>query len=373
MKIGILTYHRAENYGAVLQAYALLTYLRSLGHEVSFVDYWPQYHQDYFKLYSWSEFKRNGIKGKLGFIIRRTLWFVPRFVRKKRFGEFMHEKLELPKEVEYDDSTSKTKDYDVVVYGSDQIWRKQNLGGVGFDSWYFGSDNICTPKRITYAASMGSINSTPDDDAYVKKMMANFNSISVREADLRDYLKQLGVQSQLVIDPVFLLSKNQWQTLFEQKKEKGRYILFYNLLNSPESKNFAERLSQDTGLSIKELNKKMSLNPTHFGQRYISTAKVGSFLQMINDAEYVVSNSFHGVAFSVIFKKQFFAVGMRQKANRVVSLLDSVGISERYISDYNATSAVYMPPINYSEVNEKLRSLIGNSEQYLIKALKNEI
>ena len=210
MKIGILTYHRAENYGALLQAYAMKTYLRGLGHDVSFVDYWPKYHSDYFRLFPWHQLYNCSYLGKIILGVKLILWAIPRYIRKKKFQTFMQEKLNLPIIPQYTDADSQTDNYDVVVYGSDQIWRKQNLAGVGFDDWYFGSDNVISNKKVVYAGSMGTIDVSHQDNEYVQKMMKNFCSISVREKDLQTYLAGLGVTASLVIDPVFLLSKEQY-------------------------------------------------------------------------------------------------------------------------------------------------------------------
>lgn len=368
MKIGILTYHRAENYGALLQAYALRTYLQSLGHEVSFVDYWPGYHVDFFKIFSWHRFKDTSWKSKLNYLIDATLWFIPKMTRRKRLQRFINHELGLTGKPLYNEKTKITEHFDLVVYGSDQIWRKQNMGGVGFDDWYFGADNVQTDKKIVYAGSMGTVKTTAKNDDYVKNMMLHFQNISVREVDLQNYLQSLQVLSTLVIDPVFLLTKEQWMNVAAPKSNKGeKYILFYNLLNKPESVKFAEKLSKEAGLPIKEINKKLSLR--HLGKRYISTASVSEFLRMILDAEYVVSNSFHGVAFSIIFQKQFFAVGMGEKANRVKSLLNSIGVSERYVEDVRRAFAG-MACIDYNSVDETLNGIVHDSKQYLIRSIE---
>jgi Polysaccharide pyruvyl transferase. len=361
MKIGILTYHRAENYGALLQAYAMKTYLQSLGHDVSFVDYWPKYHSDYFSLFSWSRFMKAPIKGKILILMNVTVWLLPRYIRKKKLQMFMYEKLGIPALPLYTDMKSITNRYDVVVYGSDQIWRKQNLGGVGFDSWYFGSENVVATKKIVYAGSMGTIDTTAEDDSYIKKMMNNFNSISVREQDLKLYLQRLDFESSLVVDPVFLLSAEQWRNVAVKSKQKGNYILFYNLLLTPESSRFAEKLSAKKNLPIVEITKTMPIS--RLGGKFVTTTSVPEFLGLIDGAEYVISNSFHGVAFSIIFNKQFYAIGMRNKANRVISLLRSLGMESRYIKDDR------LDDISISLIQKEgdgiLNSLVRDSINYL--------
>lgn len=367
MKIGILTYHRAENYGALLQAYALRTFLQSLGHEVSFVDYWPTYHVDFFKIFSWNRFKKTCWKDKIEYVIGATLWLFPRLKRKRKLKRFIVGNLSLNEKPLYNEKTKTTEHFDLVIYGSDQIWRKQNMAGVGFDDWYFGAENVVADRKIVYAGSMGTVKSMPADDVYIKQMMENFCNISVREADLQKYLQTLQIPSTLVIDPVFLLSKEQWMNVSAPKSNKSeKYILFYNLLNKPDSVRFAERLSKETGLPIKELNKKLSLK--HLSKRYSSTASVSEFLRLVQDAEYVVSNSFHGVAMSLVFQKQFYAVGMGEKANRVKSLLNSAGIIERYVVDAGR-SILSLNPIDYQMVLNNLKMVVGDSIHYLSNSI----
>lgn len=366
MKIGILTYHRAENYGALLQAYALMHYLKVEGHDVSFVDYWPQYHSDYFKLFPWQQLKNNRKKNQIKFILKLILWSVPRYVRKRRFQRFMQTRLFLRKHPCYSDNDSTKEQYDLVIYGSDQIWREQKLGGVGFDDWYFGSENVRSRRKIVYGGSMGAVIDPHQYDCYFKRMMKNFCSISVRELDLQNYLNEIGISSTNVIDPVFLISKNEWEQLYKKSTKSNKCILFYNLLNTPESKAFAERLSKEKKLPVRELNKQMSFS--HIGKRYIFTASVEQFLQLIGSAEYVVSNSFHGVAMSIIFQKQFFAVGMGHRANRVKSLLSNLNISERYVED--AYVEVLNKSIDYNIINLRLQEIIEESKSYLKESIR---
>lgn len=372
MKIGILTYHRAENYGALLQAYALRTYLQQQGYEASFVDYWPKYHESYFRVFSLAKLKKGSLKAKVKYLNENLAWGMVKKRRKRHLQSFMEEQLGLPEQAKYSSSQAICNEFDVVVYGSDQIWRKQNLPGhKGFDFWYFGSDNVVA-KKISYAGSMGTINTTPDEDEQLKPYFAKFDALAVRESPLKDYLAKLGFDSTVVLDPVFLLDKEDWRKLYSttKPKQKGKYILYYNLLSNAESTKFANGLSQKTNLPIIEISKKFGLK--EMGGRYNHTATVQDFLLLIDNAEYVVSNSFHGVALSVIFGKQFFAVGMGERANRVQSLLASLSIEDRYVeSDANMIKLISCS-IDYSAVRLKIDDIRSDSMDYLNDALKNE-
>ena len=368
MRIGILTYHRAENYGALLQAYATMTYLRSLGHDVTFVDYWPKYHSDYFCLFSIGAFRNRNIKGKIAMLFRFVLWSIPKYIRKKRLQGFMHERLSLSKNPVYFDNECITDSYDTVVYGSDQIWRKQNLDNVLYDRWYFGSNNVRAKKKVVYAGSMGAVNMDAEEESYVIQQMNHFDVLSVREKDLQNFLFSRGIKAQLVCDPVFLLSKEEWEKVAMLPTNKKKYILFYNLLNSQESASFTNQLSSITGLPVVEINKKLTLS-RFVSKRYVSCASVEQFLGLIRDAAYVVSNSFHGVAFSIIFEKEFFATGMGRKANRVISLLESAGISDRYINSSDVP-ANYDKPVPYDLVKGKIYVFKEMSMCYLNQSIR---
>ena len=368
MKVGILTFHRAENYGALLQAYALFTYLRNMGHDVEFIDYWPQYHSDFYNLFSANVLKKLNYKGKIYYILMNLLWLLPRLVRKRKLQFFMHKHLGLSNSPMYTNNSCISNKYDIAIYGSDQIWRKQHLGGIDFDSWYFGSENVSADKKIVYAGSMGIIETKEADDEFLKNMMMHFQHISVREDDLQQYLSSLNIKSVLVNDPVFLLSKEQWRSIEEKPKQNGKYILFYNLLLTSESKKFAEILSKETNLPIREINLKRSFH--NLGSRYVRTASIEQFLGLIDYAEFVVSNSFHGVAFSLIYEKQFFAVGMARRANRVVSLLNSIGIPERY-SD-SGRGLLALPSIDYYKTRERVNNFVEHSTGYLESTVNYE-
>ena len=361
-KIGILTYHRAENYGALLQAYALKTYLTGLGHDVHFVDYWPDYHRRYFELFSWRKFRESSLRGKMVLLYYTLFWHQARRRRQQNLQAFMHEELGLPLEARHHGGDHDVaKEFDVVFYGSDQIWRRQRMPShPGFDFWYFGSDNV-QARKIAYAASMGSIDVKEDEKEVLRRHLLGFEAISVREDSLKEWLTSIGIQSQIVCDPVFLLEKDVWLSLANKASEQPvcqHYILVYNLLGQTSTVNFAERLSKEKNLPIVEVNKKYV--PFTSGQRYCRTAPVEYFLSLLAHADYVVSNSFHGVALSLIFQKQFFAVGMGPRAGRVTSLLDSFRIPERYTDIWQN-----VPPIDYAVVTPLLSDMVRSSSSFI--------
>lgn len=371
MKLGILTYHRAENYGALLQAYALRTYLKRHVEKVEFVDYWPDYHREHYKVFSWKKLKKQNFKGKMSYLVYFFIFAAIKYQRKNKINKFLRRHLNLGSVITYKTDQDICKEFDIVVYGSDQIWRKQDvLSKIGYNPWYFGNANVEASRKISYAGSMGVIASDINEILLLKKNFVNFDVISVRELDLQKFLSDLGFDVRLVIDPVFLLNKKEWRKLTQVRKiaSSERYILFYNLLNTPESNDFVNTLQVKMKLPVKEIN--MKLDFAHLGVKYIKSASVEKFLSLIDNAEFVVTNSFHGTAFSIIFEKQFYAVGLRDKSSRVCSLLELVGIRERYIEDI--TMPINDDNIDYVEVNTRLHEVVEYSKSFLIENIVDE-
>ncbi len=369
MKIGILTYQRAENYGAMLQAFALKKYLENLGYIAEMIDYWPDYHANHFKIFSHYSFQQRSLVGKFYYFL--LLVWSYKWMKKRQdiFRHFMQRFLGLKSKPEYTTRNTLRDEYDIVVYGSDQIWRKQPFSEFQkFDELYFGTSQIKASRKIAFAASMGPVHIQKGDDFFFKEYLNNFNNISVRESELKIFLENIGFTVTQVLDPVFLLTKYEWEKLVKNKAHKmkgGGYILFYNLLNTKESRKLVYDISKKTGYKIKELCKIKNFKVT--SPYYIKSAGVEEFLSLIKEAEIVLSNSFHGIAMSLIFQKQFFAIGMRHKAGRVLSLLQLLGIEERYIAD----DSINIPKsfIDYKLVELKIDTLKKHSTSFLRKVL----
>ncbi|MDL2306173.1 polysaccharide pyruvyl transferase family protein [Bacteroides sp. OttesenSCG-928-D19] len=367
MKIGILTYHRAENYGALLQAYALKTHLEKTMENVSFVDYWPIYHFEHYKIFSKKKFCSLNLRGRIAYFVHFILWGTRKYIRKYKLSKFMKTYLSISGNIKYVTEQDICKEFDIVIYGSDQIWRKQNIHDCkNYNPWYFGSNNIQAHRKIVYAGSMGVIEVEDADKSFLIGHMNNFAAISVREEDLQILLNKLDFHPQLVIDPVFLLSKEDWEKLVmrQPKLPNTKYILFYNLLNTSESEQLANSLQEKLKLPVKEINMKLAFNCLN--KKKISTASVEEFIQLIYNAEFVITNSFHGVAFSIIFKKQFYAVGMREKSSRAQSLLNLAGLDDRYIENGEIEKFC---DINYKVVDERICEFVRCSKDFLKKAL----
>lgn len=360
MKIGILTYHRSHNYGAMLQAYALKTFLIELGHSVEFVDYWPLYRKDFYHSQKLSFFRKI-----IGFR-REVFTFHLKRRKYKLFNDFLINELSVKGGVSVRYGREISDDYDFIICGSDQIWRNYDLKEIkGIDEVYWGAyPEKSKAKKIAYAASMGHLNPQDFDSNQIKSVLSNFSSISVREELIKDFIQPFSSDEiKCVLDPIFLLDISKWGNLFNSRIRKNKYLLFYNLLNHKEYREEVKGFAKERGLEIIEV--RGGVSPLNFNSGLQQILGPKEFLSLIYHAEFVISKSFHGVAFAILFEKQFLALGMGENAERVKSLLKSLDIQDRYISNRVAINS----QINFQNVKERLNILKIYSTSFLTTAL----
>lgn len=365
MKIGILTFHRAINYGAFLQALALKTYLTSLGCKVDIIDYWPEGHADAYRLFPNFVKKRPIIK-KMKFLLSLSLRYERAKKRRNKMQELIKKHFGLAEVPKYPTPESLINvSYDCIIYGSDQIWWNSTIPDYkGYDSVYWGEYIPKDIMKITYAPSMGVINLNEEIKNRIQKWLNNFEKLSVREIGLYESIKDLTDKNiSVVLDPVFLLPTAEWERYCIPIK-RSKYILYYNLIPSKEADKMADIMAKKMHCDIIEITG--LVHAFKFGKRYIQTADAIEFISLIKNASFVITSSFHGTAFSLIFKKQFYAIGMGKRSGRVESLLNQLGISERIITDMNVLPE---KNIDYLEVNDKLQSSIVNSKKFLLEAI----
>jgi hypothetical protein len=352
MKIGVLTYHRAHNYGAVLQAFALKAFLTKQGSHVEFIDYWPDYRKGMYDLVDFSFLKEN-----IGFLrkVKRLLWIIlvlpEKLIRFNRFQKFIKYKLQTNNKVKFKTGEEIPCNYDFIIYGSDQIWRYNEFKTFkGFDSVYWGEyPKNTTAKKIAYAASMGVMEIDEQQKKFIKKHIENFDLISTREQQLAKIIQPFTKKKvEHILDPVFLLNSNDWLTLLANNyNSRGKYILFYNLNYSKDAVSLVNNIAKELKYRIIEI--KGGVAPFNNPFRYKQTVGPEMFISLFSNASFVVATSFHGVAFSIIFRKQFFALGMKNNAERVTSLLEKLNIPERYLK--NPTDINSIKEIDYINVS----------------------
>lgn len=372
MKIGIITWFTGPNYGTNLQAIALQYYLRKKGYEVNIINYEVPP--------SKSQKERKSILKK---IIYQPKKYAIKYALNKYANDITSRNRKLTNAVKRNCIlTSKITNirqlidicnsFELLICGSDQIWNPN-----WYDRFYFADYDGLRTRRISYAPSMG-VNAIPDDVVQkIKRSISNFATISVREVKAADLLEAYTTsRPTVVVDPTLLLSDTEWNELFEKrKKEKEMYILAF-FLNDEKAhlkatRNFAKKHSY-----------KLILVP-YKGMTYLKNADIRAdvgledLLDLIRNAEYVITDSFHITVFSIIYKKQFFTFqrfkedAFTSENVRITNLLKQANLNERLIP-YQSVRIAELDDISYENHISRLRDEVEKSKDFLNKAIENE-
>lgn len=374
-KVGILTFHCAHNYGAVLQAYALQQHLASLGYFVEIIDYRPVYITECYKQ-SISFYRPyfNPLKKVLSYVKMIFLYLCDRFKNKTkykiikqsrvRFNQFIETKLNLSSN-SYEKSFDLNFDYDFYVIGSDQVWNSNITRG--FDKIFFGAFKVSDNCRIiTYAASMSNYSSMSKDLDIIRKYLHNLHAIGVRELELQDYLNSyFNIQSELVLDPTLLVDPQFFCKIATTPLIKEKYILVYSLGLFDEEMRIAKLVSQKNDIPIVVL-KGETRSMTYNNKVYSISPE--EFLGLFQKASFVVTASFHGTVFSIINNKPFYSIKSgTDKDSRLQTLLSLLNLTDRFLNkgDYPCFDC-----LDFSITNEKLKLLRMRSNEFLVNNLR---
>lgn len=358
MKIGILTYHRSHNYGALLQAVALRYFLSSLGHDVFFVDYWPEYHKRMYRIIDIQYIKEHSLVKSLKYLLRESLVLPIKIGRKQKFTKFISKNIDPYCKAE-------SECFDCIIYGSDQIWRKQPGLSYQFNPIYFGEGNLLTNTHISYAASMGEATLEKEDGDKLNKWLSKFKAISVRESSLKKYLDSVGVSDvKLSIDPTLLLDKAEWERLAIEKiygNNKKHYALFYDLMDGSFNKKTIREYANKRGLKLITITG--SAKSCNYRKNIHAVLNPFEMINYISNAECVFTSSYHGLVFSLIFNKKVFA-SFRHNSSRAESLLDYVGLRDKILIEPMAGNIKDIN-IDYDKCNDSLRLMRRESMKWI--------
>lgn len=364
MIIRTITCHHAFNQGAMLQAYALVTYLQSLGHDAKVIDYRPPYmgtvdyeFRDVSKIYSYPIIKQ---------LYQLYRWYPSKmeYKRKSVLERFFADYICVTKErySSIDELRKNPPLADIYIAGSDQIWNTIFRNGRD-PAFYLDFGH---PKRkISYAASFATDALVPGTDEFVKKHLNNFDAISVRESSGKRLVQSLGFKGIEVVDPVFLLEQKQWDLFGKGPATQDKYILVYDFEPGKSGiKRIAKRLAAMYG-GCKIYTVTPSFSYFDYADKSFMICSPDEYVSLIKHAECVVSNSFHGTAFSMIYGKNFFVVNRKDGLNaRMRDLLDHYHLSDRIIG-VDAQSVILRKSVDYEKVNALLCQDIESSKSFL--------
>lgn len=362
MKICMITCHDVYNVGASLQAYALQTYLKSLGHDVKIIDYKPDYLSKHYRLDIVGNPKYDKPFLKQAYLLAKLPGRLRILPRKKAFDSFTAKYLDLTKRYTSNEELKREPPAaDVYFAGSDQIWNP--LFPNGKDPTFY-LDFVQQGVRASYAASF-AVDEFPQELREVTaQYLDRFDHIAVRETSGLSVLKTLGITNAVtVLDPVFLLDRAQWKAMAERPEGcEAPYLLVYDFDNSASVCRLAENIAAENRWKI------YSIFDLPYAERCFPLCGPEAFLGLMQNAAFVLSNSFHATAFSVIFEKEFAVVERTEKINtRMRDFTAMLGLS-----DHMVTAETEIPDgTDWTAVRRCLKDEIDHAKAYIDEVLRD--
>ena len=356
MRVGILTFVGTLNYGAILQAYALQETVIGFGHKCELIQYINK------DIASKENNTIKSLKPKTFMrVLLKNIFIRDGFKKKKQaFKTFEDINIHYSKPVDEFSIKQLNLDYDLFIAGSDQIW---NLSLIKNDWTYFLNFADEDKYKIAYAPSFGNNAFPMEYSETVSSLIKNINKLSVRENSGKLLVEKIFERNvDVVCDPTFLLTESQWFKRVKYKPILEHYILVYFPHDKKNVFSFVNKLKKKTGLPVVYI----SISPkVQFGTKTIYDASPEEFLGWIFYADYIVTGSFHGTAFSLIFKKQFYHE-YTGEGSRIDSLIKMCGIKNRCINEDFANEN----EIDYDKVSIKIDMFRNDSLKWLMSAFQ---
>lgn len=363
MKIGIITYHCSNNYGAQLQAYATCHFLQSAGYEAEVIDC-----NTIGKgaIFMWS---LGSLRAILGSIRNNLLSLVSERKRHRLFYDFSRNMIGLSAPCHTKTELNEAcKNYDYIITGSDQVWHPTICEG---ETCFFLDLPIQDDRKIAYAPSFGVAEYTKEEIHKYMPLIKRIGHLSVREESGRQMIKKYtGRDAKIVVDPTMLLAKADWNKIAIPSKYR-KYLFYFTILDEPNGTDeLVRNIAHSKGLEIvrigtvRDIMKRGFINARANGPQH--------FLGLIRDADFVVTTSFHGTVFSILYEKQFLCVlNNNDRNSRMETLMCNLGIKHRMVRDVSACNIMDYLDIDYVYVNQKLADMREKSIQFLKDSIES--
>ena len=365
-KTGVISIHYGVNFGSSLQAIALQRYLREKDPEryVEVINYIPP-------RFTLKRRIAAVCSGSLSSIAHKAVRFMRFQENNRKYKQYLSQNATVsPALYNMEQLRSRYRDYDCLIAGSDQVWNSDYNQSV--DPAYFLRFASKGTKKIAYAASCGKDSFTQAEWEKIREYTSDFSAIGMRESSAVKMMEDAGIPGcQFVLDPTFLYDRNGWSQ-FERKDPEcpSDYLLLYFLDTDGSdiirlAKNIARQKNLKTVLIVNGRSKKTREG---YGVDYVAYNKTPDvYIWLFRNASYIVTNSFHGVSFSINMERQFVAVKRDKYNARLDSILGAVGLLDRYIGTDETT---LKEDIDYTEVNRKKAALYEKSTSFLDQAIQ---
>lgn len=357
MKIGILTFHRAHNYGAVLQCYALQEILRSKGHDVRVIDYRQRWIEEFYKFISIDLLRRNShsLPEIFAYIKKNVKKFLLAPCKARNFKSFRNRSLRLTSSCQ----DSIPQDFDCYMIGSDQLWSLHCLGGET-DPIYMGDFARPAGSRLIGYAISADINSIETIAGKLSEWIDGFDALSMREDRIAHMVSEIsGRPCFTCLDPTLLTDASLWEPLMDDKWKSRKYVLVYEVRWKKENKGLLKKKAQELAAAIGDGCSVIDISSGNYSVR--------DFVSMFRYAQYVVTTSFHGTVFSLIFETPFYVLPLWNNYDlRYMELLHSIGADDRIVP-----AEIPLHPVNvdFRPFKRELAELQKKSFGFIDKAL----
>lgn len=367
-KVEIITLHRVPNYGSFLQALATQKKINEFGYETEIIDYIPKRMTKKGMLDAIKNKKNIFRKSLIARTIARIIIYPSYIMRFRTFTKAIEKYLNVTDNI-YKSEAQLEKNVpiaDIYITGSDQTWNSEWNGGIDYPLFLKFVDN--SKKKIAYASSFGKSKLENWEKNETKDLLNNYNNISLREQTGVDICENLGINNTVsVLDPTLLLNGEEWIKISTNKHKKEQYIFIYNLNRNKKIDKYAENLSKKTGLKIKYLA--YQLHEFYKKGKMYCNPSIEEFLDLINNAKYIISDSFHATAFSLNFNKEFIIVYPGKYSTRLQNILKLLNLENRVARDAYDLSVIDNE-IDYNKVNEIINNERQKSLNWLEKSLR---
>ena len=369
--VAVITLHNSPNYGSCLQAYATQRVMEKLGAKSEIIDF---YRHDAIPENE-TERALNGQLARKLPVFRipgvKALARIPvsKMVERRSapLNDFRQSALNLTARKYYsaEDLEAEPPVCDVYCTGSDQVWNSKWNGG--FERAFYLSFAPEGARRIAYASSIGKSSLENWEIPLMRKALSRYSAISVREAEAVDLLDSIGVRGAVsVVDPTLMLNPAEWKTVSDDWTPERPYILLYQLNRNPDFDVYAQRVSKSTGLPVMRIA--YGVHEKRRNETAVICPTVGRFLSLFFGSELVLTDSFHGAAFSVNLGKPFVSIAPERFSGRIGNLLAMTGLEGRLLSDWNDVTPA-SEELDFSEARVVLARERGRAWSFLRDAL----
>lgn len=372
MVINVITRHAPTNYGSLLQAIATQRVIMNLGHECRIINYIPRcetgVRMAITQLEQKTKWRRNPIKKAIYLMVAEpeTLLMDRKFLamRKKYLlmGPCCATTGELKK------LYAEKKD-EVFLTGSDQVWGPISTGH--YDPTYFLDFVPKSSRKLAFAASFGK---AIFDEQTLKEygvLLKKYDSLAVRENVAVELLKKMDISAKQVLDPTLLMDADAWSEYVKPMKKPEKYVLVYQIHANSDLDHYAVKFAEKAELPL--LRVSPLLHQAKRSGKFVYCPDISGFLDLVKNAAYMVTDSFHGTAFAINFNTQFVEVLPNTgTSSRNQSILELTGLTDRIVRDLNDFSYIDQE-IDFKEANEKIGTSRIESIRILEEMLEEQI